>query len=207
MMAKGVEKTATTTSTHREGERKTETGQQDPPEKVGFDAGAEVGRDGRKSHASHGPALGAQQGLFVLGKAFHQVTAEKAFHPRSGLMLPTVPRLTGLVIINFTGWWSSPSHQSFPRRNLKTFHSYQLPGCSRSCSQRRGLPVVDSSSAGPSSWPHLGVCHKPWTDSQHSWPKKQVDQCETHRADPFRPWPEAGMLMLSLFHRLPHLSG
>ena len=44
----------------------------------------------------------------------YQVTEEKAFHPRGGLMLPAVPRLTGLAIINFVGWWSSPSHQSFP---------------------------------------------------------------------------------------------
>ena len=125
-MAKGVEKTATTTGTHREGERKTETAQQDHPAKVGFDVGEEVGSAGRKSHASLGPALGAQQGLFVLGKAFHQVTAELA-HPRGGLMLPTVPRLRARNH-QLRGWWSSPSHQSIPPRNLKTFHSSQLPG-------------------------------------------------------------------------------
>ena len=77
-------------------------------------------------------------------KALHRVTAEKAFHPRGGLMLPTAPRLTGLAIVNFVGWWSSPSHQSIPRRNLKTFHSSQLPGCSGSCLQRRGLTIVDT---------------------------------------------------------------
>ena len=195
MMAKGVEKTATTTGTHREEERKTETAQQDHPEKVGFDAGEEVGKAGRKSHASHGPALGAQRGLFVLGKAFHHVTAEKAFHPRRGLMLPTVPRLTGLVIINFMGWWTKASHEGTSK--LSTLVNSRLLW--KLLSHNRRLRS--------SSWPHLGVCLKPWTDSQPSWPKKQVDQCETHRANPFRPWPEAGMLLLSLFHRLQHLSG
>ena len=77
------EKTATTTGTHREGERrKTETAQQDHPQPWARSGSAT--RLGR-----------ARQGV-----------------PSSDL-LPTVPRLTGLVIINFVGWWSSPSHQSF----------------------------------------------------------------------------------------------
>ena len=40
------------------GERKTETAQQDHLEKVGFGVGEEVGRAGRKSHASHGARFG-----------------------------------------------------------------------------------------------------------------------------------------------------
>ena len=54
MMAKGVEDRFA-----QRGGEEDETAQQHF-EKVGFDVGEEVGRVGRKNHASHGPALGAR---------------------------------------------------------------------------------------------------------------------------------------------------
>ena len=101
-------------------------------------------------------------------------------------MLPTVPRLTGLG-----GRTEHPSHQSIPRRNIETFRSNQLLGCSGSCLQKRGLAIFDTTHLAGHPWLHLGVCCEPWTNNQPSWPREPVDWCETHRADPFRPWPRS----------------
>ena len=76
------------------------------------------------------------------------------FHSRNGV-IGNVPHLTGLVIITFVGWWSSPSLQNIPRRNLETFHSSQLLGCSGNCLQR-GTRNRRHHSTGGLSWPHLG---------------------------------------------------
>ena len=91
MMAKGVEKTATTTLTHREEERKTETAQQDHSKQVGFVAGEEVGMAGGKSWARSGSAtklVRARQGV-------------PSGDCGKGVPPATLPRLTGIVVISF----------------------------------------------------------------------------------------------------------
>ena len=135
-------------------ERKTETAQQDHPEKVGFDAGAGSWTGRKREHASHGP-LGAQQGLFVLSKAFHRKM-------RSTREAAVLPRLTGLVIINFVRWWSSPSsHEGTSKHSRAALEA--------AC--KDGDSIVDSAQLADHHR-HIWVSIRPWTDSQPIWPKK-----------------------------------
>ena len=79
-----------------------------------------------------GPLWERNKGLFVLGKAFHQVTAEKAFHPRGGLKLPTMPRLT------------EPLAPKLPTKEPQNLPLLSTPELLWELLAKTGLTIVDS---------------------------------------------------------------
>ena len=99
MVAKGVERAATTTLTCREREREAKTAEQEDPEKVGVNPTEKVRWSGRQWHSCQRPALRSQHRPFTVRQLGQNNFSVLAFHYLRSFVLPPVAKIPGLRVV------------------------------------------------------------------------------------------------------------